>query len=73
MDELESAFHFFDKKKSGRITRAEFKQVMTNFGTKLTKAEVKGMEEVGGLHDNRIDYRKLLKTMVEERKSDLGF
>ncbi|KAJ2160189.1 hypothetical protein GGF46_002451 [Coemansia sp. RSA 552] len=62
--EVEEAFHVFDKNNVGYLTTSELRRIMTTMGEKLTNQEVDEMlAEAGvGANDN-FDYRAFSKML----------
>jgi hypothetical protein len=66
-DEIEAfreAFDHFDKDGSGLISETELETVLTEFGQRPTKHEMRGMiEEVDGDHNGEVDFDEFLTMM----------
>ena len=66
-EEMVAAFKVFDKNGDGKISRAEFGQVMENLGEKLTKEELDDLIGESDLNnDGQVDYNEFVKMMASK-------
>jgi calcium-dependent protein kinase len=76
-DHLKIAFSYFDKDKSGFITRDEIRKIMCSNteegGLNIPENEIdKLISEVDFNHDDKIDYNEFLNMMKADLKGDTG-
>ena len=68
-EELEEAFHVFDKEGKGFISASELKHIMTTLGEKMTQNEVEDMIKEADVNgDGQINYEHFVKMMLEMGK-----
>merc|ERR1712228_499557 len=66
-EEVREAFRVFDKEKTGFISAAELRHIMTNLGEKLSEEEADEMIREADIDgDGQINYEEFVKMMMSK-------